>query len=330
MVMLSRVAESIFWIARYVERAENTARLLDVSLRTSREWPSAEAEENLPGNVRVMLRAAGMLSEYERRVGALTEDGVIAFTIADLENPDSVRACIAAARANARSVREAISSEMWEELNRIHLALEPLTATFHLLDSVHEFCREVRIASQTFQGIATATLPRDEGWHFFQAGLYLERASMTARILDAHTQAHPLPDHEERPSPEEVHRWLAVLRSVSAYEAFTRTVGGGVRPLAVAEFLLANDVFPRAVAFGLHRLRDELSAIDRGLSGTAQLSPYARAAVLAARFEGGAQRRLRPAELRDTLLFTEAGCNAIGDVVREAYFENFAAALLAS
>jgi len=173
MAMLSRVAESIFWIARYVERAENTARLLDVSLRASREWPLPGAAEDEGGGTRVALAATGLLEEYERRYGALTEDGLATFLMVDRENASSVVGCVAAARANARSVREAISSEMWEELNRIYLVLQPVTATFHLLDALHDFCRQVRVASQTFQGIASATLPRDEGWHFFQAGTYL-------------------------------------------------------------------------------------------------------------------------------------------------------------
>jgi uncharacterized alpha-E superfamily protein len=328
MPMLSRVAESIFWIARYVERAENTARLLDVSLRASREWPMPGAVTDEQGASRVALAATGLLDEYERRVGAVTEDGLAAFLMVDLENASSVIACIAAARANARSVREAISSEMWEEINRIHLVLQPVTATFRLLDSVHDFCRQVRVASQTFQGIASATLPRDEGWHFFQAGTYLERALMTARILDAH--AHAFPAAGAHISPEEIHRWLTLLRSVSAYEAYTRSVGGGVRPLGVAEFLLFSARFPRAVSFGVGRLRDELRAIDDEIGVHPAAGPHTLTAILADQLDDARRRGLALPELSNLVRRTERECNLIGDAVRRAYFENLAASLVAS
>jgi uncharacterized alpha-E superfamily protein len=318
--MLSRVAETIYWIGRYVERAENTARLLDVSLRSTRELvASFRAQSSAPDELRLVLVALGVEELYGQRYGAITEDGLAAFLVVDRENPHSVVSCLTAARDNARGVRESISTEMWEELNRTYLSLHRVTTAYLLIEGLHDFCRQIRLGAQLFHGVTDATMPHDEGWHFLQAGKYLERASMTARILSARS-IHLL-DAAERVQPEEVHRWLGLLRSVSAYEAYMRLVPGGVQPAAVAGFLLLSRSFPRSVAFGCHRVHEEIEQIDSELGVQHRDGPARAAGALASRLRYARVEESGLDELPRVLLWVEQQCNAIGDGVRRVYFE---------
>jgi uncharacterized alpha-E superfamily protein len=320
MAMLSRVASNIFWIGRYVERAENSARLLDVTLRSLRETASLNAPTAGASELRVALLATASLDEYERRYGALTEDGLASFLAVDADNPSSVISCLTRARHNARTVRDAISSEMWEELNRAYLTFQRTTTAYLLIDGLNDFARQVRLASHTFQGVAAATMPRDEGWHFLQAGVYLERASMTARILQA--EAPLLGLLPGRPNPEHVHRWLSLLRSVSGYEAYMRLMPGGIQPLLVAEFLLFDLAFPRSVAFGVQRITEELTAIDGGLDVLPVDGPRRRAGALAGYLQSKGRHDLVRSGLSELVLRAERECNAIGAAMQQAYLEN--------
>lgn len=321
--MLSRVAESIYWMGRYVERAENTARLLDVSFRSTRELSAAFQFNGAgPNDLRLVLVALGVEDVYEERYGVITEDGLAAFLVLDPENSSSVLSCITAARTNARSVRDAISTEMWEELNRTYISLNRVTTAYLLIQGMHEFCRQIRLASQLFQGVTDATMPYDEAWHFLQVGKYLERAGTTARILAA--RGAELENGDRRPGPEEVHRWLSLLRSVSAYEAYMHARPGGVQPRAVAEYLLFSQNFPRSVAMGVRRAHEELDAIEEELAMRRREGPALLAGALSA--------RLRYATLAGadghgitTLLPGIAGqIEAIGQAVRQMYFESVA------
>jgi uncharacterized alpha-E superfamily protein len=303
-----------------------------VSLRASRELAASFGNEGdaRPDETRVALLATAGLAEYERRYGAITEDGLATFMVVDRDNDSSVLSCLSMARMNARAVRDAISSEMWEELNRAYLAFHRVTTAYLLIDGLSDFCRQVRLASQTFQGVAAATMPHDEGWHFLQTGIYLERASMTARILQARAGDIDADGAAGWASPEQVHRWLSLLRSVSGYEAYMRLVHGGVQPAAVAEFLLSNLAFPRSVAFGVHRVVEELNAIELGLGRHALDGAGAAAAGLAARLRNVGREELLAEGVGAFVVFTEQRCNAIGAEIRGAYFENVDAALAAA
>lgn len=337
--MLSRVAETIYWISRYVERAENTARLIDVSLRSIREQalslPPARGpravhalqdgrtESGPQNDLAVIVRATASEETYAQRYGAITEDGLATFFVVDRDNPSSVVSCLALARENARGVREAITSEMWEELNRAYLSIQRVTSAYLLIDGLHDFCRQIRLATQLFQGVTDATMPRDEGFHFLQAGKFLERAGMTARILDARLGSLDL--HAGRVAPEEVHRWLALLRSVSGYEAYVRLVHGGAQPAAVAEFLLFNLEFPRSVAFGIRQVQGELEAIAAATGRRGPEDPAIKATALAARLRDAPLAEFGGQGLRALLGHVERQCHAIGEDIRGAYFENVVA-----
>lgn len=261
--MLSRIAENIYWMGRYVERAENTARLLDVNYYALMEAPLVTGAPDLVTEQWApLLAATGQEDGFREHFDRADATSVPHWLALDRRNPGSVRSSLASARENARALRDRISSEMWETLNTIYLQLvadgsdqlEPED------EALHEFCVGVRDASQLFFGIADATLPRDLGWSFLRAGQYLERADSTLRtLLVRYRQARG-----EAPVAEgvAVHRAAALLRSLSAYEAFLKYHHAGFDARRIASFLLLDPWFPRSVLFcatALHAAVRELA-----------------------------------------------------------------------
>src|SRR4051812_4443618 len=229
--MLSRIAESLFWIGRYTERAEDTARILDVHFHLLLEDPWVDEVAACQGLFELM--------------GVALPDGdlderVVAERIAfDPGNPSSIVGALSAARENARGAREAISSEMWECLNATYNELPNQVAVATALGP-HNFFRYVRERAAVMAGLADATLSRDDGWRFFVLGRSLERVDMTCRLLSARFG-------EGAGSPG----WVTLLRSCSAHEAYLRTYRRAVDASLVAEFLLLDRLFPRSVYYAL-------------------------------------------------------------------------------
>jgi uncharacterized alpha-E superfamily protein len=248
--MLSRVADSLYWMSRYLERAEHTARLLDVHLNQMLDQSPAGAErrwERLLASLRAPAPANGAAEAFPI-IGALTFDAT---------RPDSILGCVHAARENARQVRESISSEMWEQLNRLHLQLRRATMDEIWLGEPHEFFRSVKEGAHLFQGISDATLSHGEGWHFIQLGRYLERASATATLLDIHYRG------PNGPGSLNDLEWVALLKSCTAFEAYCKVYTADVRPEQVLEFLLLSPDFPRSVRFSASMVQAALQAIGR-------------------------------------------------------------------
>jgi uncharacterized alpha-E superfamily protein len=229
--VLSRIAESLFWIGRYCERAEDTARILDVHFHLLLEDPWVDEVSACEGLLGIMgvPRPEGVLDA--RRVTEL-----IAF---DRTNPSTIVGSLAAARENARGAREAISSEMWECLNATYNDLPTQVGAAAALGP-HSFFRYVKERAAVMAGLADATLSRDDGWRFFVLGRSLERVDMTCRLLSARFG-------EGAGSPG----WVTLLRSCSAHEAYLRTYRRAVDASLVAEFLLLDRLFPRSVYFAL-------------------------------------------------------------------------------
>src|SRR5260370_26534703 len=179
--MLSRVADSIYWMSRYVERAENVARFIDVNLQLMLDSsPGQEKQQWMP-----LVSTTGDHTEVERRYGEGSQPNVIRFLTFDAENPNSILSCLRAARENARTVREIISSEMWLQLNKFFLMVTSAATDGEYLNSHLDFFAEVKNASHLFTGITDATMTHGEAWHFSQLGTMLERADRTYRIQDA-------------------------------------------------------------------------------------------------------------------------------------------------
>ncbi|MDQ3107397.1 MAG: alpha-E domain-containing protein, partial [Actinomycetota bacterium] len=225
--MLSRIAESLFWIGRYTERAEDTARILDVHFHLLLEDPWVDERAACQGLLEIM----GVPRPTEGELDARRVSQLIAF---DLTNASSIVGSLTAARENARGAREAISSEMWECLNATYNELPTQVASARALGP-HNFFRYVKERAAVMAGLADATLSRDDGWRFFVLGRSLERVDMTCRLLSARFG-------EGAGSPG----WVTLLRSCSAHEAYLRTYRRAVDASLVAEFLLLDRLFPRS------------------------------------------------------------------------------------
>ncbi|MFP4440195.1 MAG: alpha-E domain-containing protein [Chloroflexaceae bacterium] len=247
--MLSRVADSLYWMSRYLERAEHTARLLDVNL-----YQMLDQTPDTAGRRWERLLASLRVPPPGGSYDAYSITHMLTF---NLENSASIAACIAAARENARQVREQISSEMWEQLNRLFLHVKHTNRSEFWKCEPHEFFQTVKQSAHLFQGITDATMNHGEGWQFIQLGRALERAGATAVLLDANVVAL-LPDTS---SASDYLAWIGLLKSCTAFEAYCKVYTADVRSNQVVEFLLFNAEFPRSVRFTVGVMYGALQSI---------------------------------------------------------------------
>jgi uncharacterized alpha-E superfamily protein len=310
--MLSRIADSLFWIARYMERAEDTARVLDVNFYMMLEQPQPYRLRWQP-----LVEIVGEQELFASIYREANPTTVLEFLGFREDNPDSIVNCVARARENARTIRDRLSREMWEDINRLYHEVTRFRADKVMASGPHELCNLVKFGSHRFSGVSDATLPHDEGWHFLQAGRSLERAQMTARIVDV--QYHSL---IEEPTGGEVdnHQWMAVLKSVAAYEYYRRQYQSRIEPERVAELLVLNAIHPRSIRFNNAALQAALRAISgtgpgryaneaERLVGKAQDSlVYDRIEEI---FEGG---------LHEFLAGLQHTYRAIGEDIARSYF----------
>lgn len=253
--MLSRVAESIYWMSRYVERAENVARFVDVNLNLMLNTPTADQQWQ------PLVNITGDHVDFAKRYGGVaSSENVIQFLTFDRENPNSIISCLRAARENARSVREIISSEMWLQLNTFYLMVNSAASSGQGFESPHNFFNDVKMASHLFTGLTDAIMTHGEAWHFSRLGRMLERADKTSRILDVKYFILLRSVAEVGTIYDDV-QWAAVLRSASAFEMY-RKRQGRISPVGIVEFLLLDAEFPRAVRYCLNSARDSLHAIS--------------------------------------------------------------------
>lgn len=259
--MLSRVADSIYWMNRYVERAENIARFVDVNLHLLLESPAGMAQQWRP-----LVLTTGDLEFFEEHYGEANADNVIQFLTFDEDYPNSIVSCLRSARENARSVREVISSEMWEQLNQFYLMVRE-AAPGQPLSALHDFFTEVKLSSHLFAGVMDATLSHNEGWHFGQIGRLLERADKTARILDV-KYFILLPSVQDVGTMMDEVQWIALLKSASAFEMYRKRRKHRITPIGVVEFLVLDREFPRAMRFCLLQAERSLHQITGTPAGT--------------------------------------------------------------
>ncbi len=264
--MLSRVAESIYWLSRYVERAENVARFIDVNLHLGLDSGAGGYQQWQP-----LVDTTGDHDAFERRYPEASQTNVIQFLTFDATNPNSILACLRSARENARGMREIISSDMWLQLNKFYLMVQSAADDPRSFRAPYDFFHEVKTASQSFTGITDATMTHGEAWHFGRLGRMLERADKTSRILDV-KYFILLPSVDQVGTPIDDIQWAALLRSASAFEMY-RKEHGRISPRGVVDFLLLNPQFPRAIRFCLRVARDSFHAISGTPSGTFRHSP---------------------------------------------------------
>ena len=251
--MLSRVANAIYWMSRYVERAENVARFVDVNLNLALDFPEATPQWA------PLVATTGDGELFEKRYGEVSRQNVLSFLTFDLEAPNSIISCLARARENARSVREVISSEMWEQVNRAYLMVMDAAGSHAPVANPHDFFTAVKQASQLFVGVTDLTMSHNEGWHFGRLARLLERADKTSRILDVKYYLL-LPGVADVGTTVDELQWAAVLRSASAFEMY-RKRHGSITPAKVVQFLMLSRTFPRSVRFCLDKGERSLHAI---------------------------------------------------------------------
>jgi uncharacterized alpha-E superfamily protein len=258
--MLSRAADNLYWMARYMERAENMGRILDVAYRMAL-LPGDAVQQRTQWESAIII--AGCEEDYTAKGGAYDSDSVISYLATDLENRSSIRSALQAARENARAMRAQITNEMWESLNDTWLEVRNLDYAAVKGRGSREFFDWVKERSHLFRGVSYGTMQRDEAYHFVRLGGFLERADSTARILDVKY-------HVLLPSPADVggavdyYQWAAILRSVSAFRAYRKIYRDVITPRRVAELLILRADMPRSLVACLsetERLLVELRAL---------------------------------------------------------------------
>jgi len=300
--MLSRIAESLFWIGRYVERADDTARLLDAFVHRALEDPWADEDSAC----RTLLAILGV--DPDKVDGPLDSMVAMRLLAFDDTNPTSIAGALAHARDNARGARETLSSELWECLNVTWQQMPEHRREAERLGP-YTFLRFVRERCAMLSGLADATLSRDDGWRFLVLGRSLERADMTARLLTVRLQ-----------SGEGAPEWSTLLTACGAHESFLRMHGASLEPALVAEFLLLDRQFPRSVVHALQTAEERLMelAAARERSGTAEAGlraiggvrttlEYADTTTLLADLPGHVQR-------------VEAACGVASHAIAKRYF----------
>jgi uncharacterized alpha-E superfamily protein len=321
--MLSRVANSLYWMSRYIERAENIARIVDVNLLLLLDLRNLD-EERLAKHWLPIVQTTGDEELFFKLHKKATAQNVTEFLVFQMENPNSLVSSICQARENARMVRDQITIELWEELNRLYWFVRTPTARQVWKQSPSEFFQQVKASSLHIIGMTYATLIHNEGWRFTQVGKFIERADKTSRILDLRYEALPEKGVPQTVSETDALEWSAILRSCSAWDAYKTIHGAEVSPRLVAEFLLLNEDFPRSVRFCVGELNEAL----RKISGVAVGKFSNDAEKLAGRLEAELQfstiDEIFAAGLHGYLDTLQGKLNDIGAALFNAYiFQNF-------
>src|SRR6266852_1598767 len=311
--MSSRVADSIYWMSRYIERAENVARVIDVNLNLMLDLPVGSAQEWQP-----VVDTTGDSPKFAKRYETANQQNIIHFLTFDLENLNSIVSCLRAARENARSVRDVISSEMWEHLNEFYLMVNSAAAKMGSLADPHELFASVKISSQLCAAVTDATMTHNEGWHFCRLGRELERAEKTSRILDV-KYFLLLPALADVGTTFDDIQWAAVLRSASAFEMY-RKRHGRIAPDRVVEFLLFDKEFPRAVHFCLLAARDSLHAISGTPAGTFRHAPEKSLGQLCSELSFASVDEIINSGLHEYLDHLQTRMNQVAAGIYETFF----------
>ncbi|MEQ8370412.1 MAG: alpha-E domain-containing protein [Alphaproteobacteria bacterium] len=307
--LLSRFAGNAFWLGRYMERAENLARILDTNETYAREEPTG------PDWRRVLdLYADG--ARFMTSHARVEERDVLHFYVLDTANPGSILSAVMAARQNARTIRHLISTEMWTHLNVFHSRLSRLTRRDVRADNLARVCWDTKLGCQTFEGIAEGTFQRDEPWCFYHLGKYLERADQTTRVLDMGCKwLGEAADDALAPVKRDV-----LVRSLSGYHAFRSRYPTASGLDDIARFLLHDEQFPRAVRLCINRMSDRLRDLaNRHGADAVEIADSARM-HLQFTLETGAGGRTTPAALHRFLDGLQARLDGVSDSIAVAFF----------
>ena len=319
--MLSRVADSLYWMSRYLERAEHTTRLLDVNLNLMLDESATSSDHRWQRVVQALGKP--------RRIRWNGDPYELARTLTfDVNNKSSVLSCIIRARENSRHVREQISTEQWHRLNSLYLEVTrpELQSVMHaeaLRDNSETpaaFLQQVLEAVHQFQGVTDSTMSHGEGWQFIQVGRYLERATATAILLEAyHQDLWSQPDRV--PEGNEYLEWMGLLRSATAFEAYCKVYTADITPERILEFLLLDAEFPHSLRFSIDSLQTALQAIQRN-SGKSRAEELHRiAGRLSAKLGFASVDEILSGDVVSYLRSIQQQCQAIHETIYHLYVD---------
>ena len=311
--MLSRVANTLYWMVRYVERADNLARLINVNQQLLLDSEGLDSER-LRGFWQPIVLSTGDEETFSSLYDQAGSAEVIHFLTDDPRNPNSITSCIALARENARTVRDQLSDELWEELNSLYLFTRSFEAKRLIESDPPRYYENIRRAAVTFLGIAASTTSRDEAWDFMELGRHLERADKTTRYLDV---ASYLPHEDDGAHSDNMH-WSAILRSCGAMGAF-RSHERAISARGVVGFLVFSKTFPRAVRYCIERADVCLHRISGTPRGTFCNDAERETGRLLAELNFGAAEDAFAAGLHEYLDALQGRFNRIGEAVFESY-----------
>jgi uncharacterized alpha-E superfamily protein len=312
--MLRRIADHLFWMARYLERAEWRARLADVNYHLLVESPTHDPQSWAP-----LLAITGDGELFEKYYDTSSESNVLDFFTFDLRNPSSILTCVNLARDNARSLRHRISSELWIEVNTLYLEAQEWSPEVFERQGVYDFFADLRNRFHRLAGISHATLPRDVEFDFLTLGTMLERVENVSRLLDAKYH-HLLPRLDDVGGQVDRMQWAAVLRSASALEAYRRQYGNLIAIDRVAEFLLLDPSFPRSARFCLDELEAALARIRQAAAEPpGSEPPDSPCALLASALRERKVEQVIADGLHEYLMEVQDHCAALGSMIFDKY-----------
>lgn len=310
--MLSRVANSIYWMSRYMERAENVARFIEVNLHLMLDMPSDG------GQWKPLVSTTGDLEIFEKRFGEATRENVLEFLTFDKENPNSILSTLTSVRENARSIREIISSEMWEQINKFYYFVRDSALSGVATDTPQDFYTRVKSESHLYAGIADSTMNRGEDWHFARLGKLIERADKTSRIIDV-KYFILLPKPEDVGTPIDNIQWAALLKSASALDMYRRKYEQ-ITPDSVVQFLMMDRNFPRAILYCVINAENSLHSITGTPAGTFHSEAERRMGRLHAELNYARLDEIIKEGLHEYLDNFQTDLNEVGDSIRDTFF----------
>lgn len=306
--MLSRVADSLYWLSRYLERAEHVARLIDVQIHLMLDLSpesSAQRWRRLLDSLHVALPLDGLYDPYY-----MTD--LLTF---DTANSNSIVNCIASARSNALQLREHVSSEMWEQINWLYFRVKEAQIDSLWEAQPHDFFVSVKNGIHLFQGITDSTMNQNEAYQFIQVGRYLERAVSVAQLLDVHFAAFRHGSSFEG----EFLEWIGLLKSCTAFEAYCKVFMADLKPDCIADFLLLNREFPHSIAFSLNHMQTALMSIAEDSQSRRARTPNRLAGRLTAMVDYGQVDEVFEAGFHRFLMDLMRQCQLIHDAIYQAY-----------
>ncbi|MCB0666762.1 MAG: alpha-E domain-containing protein [Saprospiraceae bacterium] len=312
--MLSRVAESVLWMNRYIERLENNARFLDVNFNLALDLPPELKQQWKP-----LIQISGAEEKFEELYSEYSKANVISFICFDERNSSSILSCITHARENARALRSSLTKEIWEQINSMyHTVLHYKGQDATLRDDPRAFVDKIRQASQLYYGINDNTVSQNEAWHFGKVGSYLERADNISRILDVKYHIL-LPSVKSVGTTLDWIQWVALLKSASAFNMYSRKYGE-VKPYHVAEFLVLDPEFPRSIYYCLEKANQSLHAISENFKSGYSNQAEKLIGMLISEISYSGMEDIFKKGLHEFLDLTQLKIIEVGNAIHETYF----------